>query len=142
MPILTVIVQDQKTGAGIKNTEVHLFSGGGAVDHPGNADLSGITDENGAVQFEVSEYWRVGIVAYGYTAYQTAYAPPENWERVWSCWGETGMPGDIEYLFEVVESPDSPSRVTPPLWMLIPGSLPVLIPLIVIVCSEVSKLWR
>jgi hypothetical protein len=110
MPILTVVVKDIETGRGVPNAKVCLFVGGGGLEQPANSNLSGVTNQSGIVKFDVPSlsFFRVGVIAYGYTASQPDHAPPEGWEKIWSCWGACGVARDFEYQFEVIKSDLSP----------------------------------
>jgi len=101
MPILTVTVTDVDMGRGVPRTGVYLFSGGGPVEPPENADLSGTTDATGSVKFTASGFFNVGIIAKGYEAADPNVAPPEAWKDTWTCWGACGVSRDLTYDFQV-----------------------------------------
>lgn len=136
MPKLTVIVYDEKTKIGVPFAEVYLFKGAGGVEPPEAADYKEYTDLWGKAVFEVSDFFRVGIIARGYEQLEgDPCKPPEEWKHVWTCWGAVGVARDIDYPFKV-------RLAVPPLWMLIPASLPALFSVSVIVYAEASKVWR
>ena len=115
MPILTVRVIDVTTGSGVSGADVYLFTEGGAIEPPANADISGTTGSDGVAQFQVEGFFRVGIVAKGYVIYDPTdpRAPTEEWKDVWTCWGAVGVARDITYDFPV-------KPAVAPIWLILP----------------------
>jgi hypothetical protein len=89
-------IVDVNTSLGVSGADVYLFEGGGGVEPVANAVAHSVTDNDGYVNFQVTGFYRVGVIKDGYVAGYSVYAPfgidsdGNLWSETWTCWGAGG----------------------------------------------------
>jgi len=92
-PYLTITVKDAATGLGVPYATIYFFPDDGGVEPPENAYLTRVTDADGNLIITGLGFWRVGVIADGYTSDYSVDA--------YSHWGEVNIDGDITYSVEL-----------------------------------------
>ena len=107
MPNLTFTVIDAETGRGIRGVKVKVyFDIADIADPNASPDLYLLTDENGVasknISWSINAHCGVGVIAEGYEAASSEYAPPSGWEDKWTCWYEFDYTQtDLSYEFRI-----------------------------------------
>lgn len=108
--LFSVTVTDWFSGLAVPNAGVYAQPMTLGWLLPEEMPYKGKTDRDGICVLDLPtvEPYNFGIVAYGYTAWYSGYAPRPGWERIYSIMGAATVREGGRYDLEVMKSDVSP----------------------------------